>query len=385
MREHPLLMTTLFALALISAACGGQEPISEPEPRPVRTEVVAMVLEQGVTETSWWNTGDMAFVILEGATGKVKRRAAPVPLLEANAYDAAGKRHQADYVHQRLLAADFRGLKRPGDFVIKIGNSVIACNEQLEPLWTYRNKFSKYGEHACYIPCVGDVDGDGRDELCGGNYVVDHDGAVLWEKMMAKHNDSVAVADWDGNPANGLEILLSGFGQVVRTSGEVVVRLGKETVPHGQELRCGRFRRDVPGLQMAVRYGGHTPDILLADRTGNVLTRFRVDPSPVNVGLETVHWQGPDTPPLLFSPCALYDGHGRNVVVIPDLPAPSGRGRMGWFHCIPAALDGSGRESVVLYDPYTDEVFVYGAKPLASDPPTGYRHTARQYNVRLMD
>ena len=97
--------------------------------------------------------------------------------------------------------------------------------------------------------------------------------------------------------------------------------------------------------------------------------QMSVDPSPVNVGMETVDWSGPAEPALLFSPCALYDGQGRKVVTVPGLPPPSGKGRMGWFHCIPAPLDGSGRESIVLYDPYTDEVFVYGANPLASDPP----------------
>ncbi len=350
-----------------------------------RTEVVAMVLRDGVDHTSWWDTKDMEFVILDGARGKVKRRAAPLPLIKANARDASGKRHRANYVHRRLLAADLRGLNQPRDFVVKIGNSVIACNDRLEELWTYQNRFSKYGEHSCYIPAVGDVDGDGRDEVCGGNYLLDHEGTVLWERMMARHNDSVAIVDWDGNGANGDEVVLSGFGQVVNASGDVLVKLGGDVVPHGQEMRCGRFRRDVPGLQMAVRYRGHAPDILLAGRGGRVLLRFTVDHSPVNVGLETVYWSGPDAPPLLFSPCALYDGDGRKVVTIADLPPPSGRGRMGWFHCIPAELDGSRRESVILYDPYTDEVFVYGATPLASDPPRGYRHTARQYNVRLMD
>jgi RND family efflux transporter MFP subunit len=42
MREHAVLTTTLFGLAILSAACGGQETTSEPELRPVRTEVVAL-------------------------------------------------------------------------------------------------------------------------------------------------------------------------------------------------------------------------------------------------------------------------------------------------------------------------------------------------------
>ena len=42
MREHPLLTATIFGLALVSVACGGQETTSEPELRPVRTVVVSM-------------------------------------------------------------------------------------------------------------------------------------------------------------------------------------------------------------------------------------------------------------------------------------------------------------------------------------------------------
>lgn len=350
-----------------------------------QTEVVALVLKTGIDRTSWWDMRDMEFVILDGRTGNIEHRASPEPLIRADATDDNGKRRRANYVHQRLLAADFRGTAGPHDFVVKIGNSVMAFDQKLEPLWTYVNQFSKYGEHACYIPAVGDIDGDGRDEVCGGNYLLDHDGAVRWEKMMARHNDSVAIVDWDGDRGNGREMVLSGFGQVVNQDGDVLVQLGPEVVPHGQEVRCGRFRTDIPGLQMAVRYDGHTPRILLADRDGEVIERFEVDHSPVNVGMETVRWSGRDDPDLLFSPTALWDGHGRKVIELPGLPPPSGKGRMGWFHGIPAELDDSGRESIVLFDPYSDEVFVFGARPLAVKPPTGYRHTPKQYNTRLMD
>jgi len=328
---------------------------------------------------------DMEFVVLDGATGKVKVRGAPEPLVEADAFGESGNRHRANYVHQRLLAADFRCSGAPRDFVVKIGNSIMAVNERLEVVWTYENKFSKYGEHSSYIPCVGDIDGDGRDEVFGGNYLLDDDGTVLWERLVGKHNDSVTIAEWDGKPENGMEAVCSGFGHVLDASGNVLLKLGEEVVPHGQELRLGRFFADVPGLQMAIRYRGHTPDILIADREGKILSRFKVDPSPVNVGMETIHWYGPDGPDLLFSPCGLWNGSGEKVVAFPDLPPPSGKGRMGWFHCIPAELDGSGRESLVLFDPYGEDIYVYGRARLEGYPPTGYRHTARQWNARLMD
>jgi hypothetical protein len=348
-------------------------------------EVVSLVINDGVDRTSQWEMSDTAFVILDGASGRVERRHAPEPLRAANALDDDGKHQPPNYVHQRLLAADLRGTGAPRDFVIKIGNTVLACDEKLEPLWTYHNRFAVYGRHSSYIPCVGNVDVDPADEVFGGNYLIDDDGSVLWERMMASHNDSVAIADWDGISSNGAECIMSGFGQVVDTEGTVLVRLGKEVVPHGQELRVGRFRDDLPGLQMAFRYNGHNPEILYADRAGEVLTRLEIDPTPLNVGMETVRWFGPDAPDLLFSPPALWDGRGRRVVVLPDVPPPSRHARMGWYHCIPADLDGTGTESVVLFDPCTDVIHIYGARPLQRIPPTGYRHTPRQYNVRLMD
>jgi hypothetical protein len=202
--------------------------------------------------------------------------------------------------------------------------------------------------------------------------------------MMAEHNDSVAIAEWDGDKSNGREALLSGWGQVIDLRGEVLMKLGPELVPHGQELRVGHFRSGA-GPQMAIRYKGHTPHILYAGRGGQVLEKFRVDHSHINVGMTTIHWHGPDRLDLLYSPTALYDGKGRKAVSLPEIPKASRRGRMGWFHCIPADLEGTGRESIVLFDAHADEIFIYGDKKLRNEPPVGYRHTARQYNARLMD
>lgn len=349
------------------------------------TEVVTIALDDGVEQTSIWDMKQVSFMILNGRTGTVERRAAPDALTSASALGDDGKRHPPNYMHMRLLAGDFRGTGGPHDVVIKIGNSVIACDAQLNVLWTYHNKFAVYGKHSSYIPTVGDIDRDGRDEVLGGNYMLDGDGKVLWEKMMAAHNDSVVIAEWDGDTTHGREAVLSGYGQVVRADGEVIVKLGEKVVPHGQEVRVDRLRTDRPGVQMVVRYNGHQPKVLIADRTGQILKRFRIAPTPINVGMETLAWYGPAEPALLISPPGLWDGYGRKRVELPGLPAPSGRARVAWFHCIAADLQGDGSESAVLFDPCTDELFVYGAKPLKAKVPTGYVHTAKQYNVRLMD
>ena len=78
------------------------------------------------------------------------------------------------------------------------------------------------------------------------------------------------------------------------------------------------------------------------------------------------------------------DGSGQMAVVFPDLPPPSG-GKMGWYHCFPADVCGDEREEIVLYDPYRDDLYIYAAPPLEESPFHRYRHTARQYNARLID
>jgi hypothetical protein len=161
-----------------------------------------------------------------------------------------------------------------------------------------------------------------------------------------------------------------------------LLHLGEEVVPHGQEVRYGNFRPELPGRELAIRYNGHHADVMIVSSEGEVLERFRVDESPNNTGMETVRWDGGAD--LLFSPAALFDGHGRKVVSLPDLPPPSG-GKMGWYHCFPADVCGDAREEAVLYDPYGDAVYIYTPAPLAEEAFGGYQHTARQYNARLLD
>ena len=51
----------------------------------------------------------------------------------------------------------------------------------------------------------------------------------------------------------------------------------------------------------------------------------------------------------------------------------------------PADVCGDAREEVILYDPYSDAVYIYSPKPFHTNQYEGYKHTPRQYNARLMD
>ena len=344
-----------------------------------RQEVLCFLVDPHVKRTSKWNLADVHIAILDGRTGAVKRCAAPEELTRCNAY-ADGEMHIPNYVHQRLLIANISGRDQPRDFVVKLGSDVLAFNDRLEVLWHYRSKWHCYPAHAAYIPAVGDLDGDGRAEVNGGHFGLDHDGSVLWETFLGDHADSVLVDQWGTEPA----AIISGGGQVLDRRGQHLLHLGAGVVPHGQEVRCGNLRPELAGRELAIRYNGHHADVMIVAQDGAVLNRFRVDESPNNTGMEIVRWNGPERGDLLYSPAALFNGHGHKVTTFPELPAPTG-GKMGWYHCFPADVCGDEREEVILYDPYSDAVYIYTPAPLDESQFDRYHHGPRQYNARLLD
>ena len=312
------------------------------------------------------------------ATGDIKHTSVSDALRQCNAY-AAGERHIPNYVHQRLMIANLCGNDHPQDFVVKVGVNVLAFNHKLELLWQYTDEWFRYPKHSAYIPAVGDFNGDGLDEVNGGNFGLAADGTVLWNKYLGDNMDSVLVEEWDGEK----RAILSGGGQVLDAAGNPILSLGFDIVPHGQEIRCGNLLTAM-SPNLVIRYNGHHPDLIVVDNAGQIRNRFKVDETPNNTGLEVIRWLGIDQPELIYSPAALYDGAGNKVVTFPDLSPPTG-GKMGWYHCFPADVCGDAREEVILYDPYSDAVYIYTATPFQPEQFGGYQHTERQYNARLMD
>ena len=102
------------------------------------------------------------------------------------------------------MIANFSGSAQPQDFVVMLGNDVLAFNHLLEVLWHYENRWYRYPGHSAYIPAVGDLDGDGRDEVNGGHFGLDHDGRVLWETFLGDNADSVCLLYTSPSPRDGL-------------------------------------------------------------------------------------------------------------------------------------------------------------------------------------
>lgn len=342
-------------------------------------EVLCLFVEDNLESTSKWRLDDVRLLLLDGRTGRVLREGRPAALRQCDGY-ADGALQVPNFVHQRFLLADLTGVGRATDFVIKLGRTLVACDQNFDVLWTYQNRWNIYPRHAAYIPAVGDFDGDGLDEVNGGLFLLDHDGSVLWEQYVGDNMDSVLIEPWDTDAPP--RAIVSAGGMVLDAMGNRLLELGMDAVPHGQEIRCGRYQASDPGRLLAIRYNGHTPDLLIAGPDG-VRTRFRVDESPNNTGLETILWNGSAGPDLIYSPAALWNGDGHRAVSFPGLPPPSG-GKMGWYHCFPANVCDGDCDQVILYDPYQDLVHIY-TQTVPSATFAGYRHTRRQYNTRLID
>lgn len=360
---------------------GGKQP-NRPGPVAIhdingdgKAEVITFFVENDRTATSH-SMQHVRVQILDGATGKVKRQARPLALTSSEG-------EGPNWVHQRILVANLRGSKTPQDFIIKLGKKLIAFDNQLNVRWTYSNSWDEYANCPAYVPAVGDMDGDGRDEINGGYFVLNANGSPRWEEKLGKNMDAVVIDYWD-DPIKK-RAFCSGFGHIMNEQGEAILVLGETMVPHGQELRVAHFDNTVPGPQMMIRYRGHQPEVMLVGVDGKVIRRFTLNDSPNHTGMEVVFWDGPDQAAHLYNGGMLWNGQGNALHRFTELPTPFGNPRQGWYHCIPANLCGDAREEVVVYNPWDRFVYIYTPYPLRENSFSGYHPGPRQYNVRLMD
>ncbi len=371
---------TLDGRVLWQVGTGGMQPL---RPGPVaihdidadgRAEVVCF-FQDSSARADKKSLADVVVQVRDRRTGRVKHQAAPDQVRRRKGWGP-------NWCHQRILVANLRGRPTPQDFIVKLGDTVVAFDDALNVLWTYKIRWNEYGRCAAYIPCVGDIDGDGRDEVNGGYFLLDADGSPLWARRLGPHMDSVAITEWDGGR---MRAICSGGGHVMDAEGKAVLALGEKLVPHGQEVRVADFLPDRPGPEMIIRHQGHTPNVMLIGNTGEVLRRFKLNASPNETGMEVVYWNGPDAPALLHNGGLLFDGYGQVAVRPPGLGKPIGPAKMGWYHCIPADVCGDRREEMVLYNPWDRFVRIYTPEPLDEDAYSGYRPGPRQVNARLMD
>ncbi|GGF95272.1 FG-GAP-like repeat-containing protein [Paenibacillus abyssi] len=280
------------------------------------------------------------FLVLDGQTGKEKR-SFELPAEEA---------------HDCIIIANLSGNDFPQDIILKDRyRNLWAVDRDFGLLWTFSGNPGHY-------PWVYDFDGDGRDEVMAGYDLLDHDGTLLWScQDLDDHADCIWVGNVDGS---GDQIIIGGSVTVMYDpEGKELWRYDGSI--ESQHVALGKFRDDLPGLQVAgldriVRedMGGAVKKrgkdgLFLLDAAGKELWKEDRKTDGWLTIIETVRsWdEGPLDYILAYrrgggvNP-TLYDGHMNAVVTFPV----DG-------YAAHADLTGEGREQVLIYNQQTVSIF----------------------------
>ncbi|CAM3377826.1 hypothetical protein [Marinicrinis lubricantis] len=310
------------------------------------------------------------FLVLDGRTGQTKQ-----------SFGLPG-----EHAHDCILIANVSGNSHPQDIILKDRyRKLWVMDHQFNVLWTHEGNTG-------HFPWVYDIDGDGHDEVMAGYDLLDHDGTKLWScSDLDDHADCIWFGKVDGPASDEVRIVVGGSVTVMYdVRGHEIWRY--EDSIESQHIALGKFRDDLPGLQIAgldriVRgdTGGTFSQsgkdgLFLLDAKGNeVWKEDRQTPGWLTI-IETLrHWDRGSLDYILayrrgggVHP-TLYDGHMNPVLTFPV----DG-------YTAHADLTGCGFEHVIIYD--ADSAYIFGHEKMtleARKPGHSLAQSKRLYSSTL--
>jgi rhamnogalacturonan endolyase len=281
---------------------------------------------------------DFQLQVLEGKTGKLLRKTWLPPVarkLENRPYELN--------IGDSIVFLDASGSGRPQEILVKDRYwQFFVFDKDLQVKWTGDGQTGHY-------PFPLDVDDDKRQEFLIGYSMWGPDGTRRWahDEALKDHADGISIGRFTGRDAEPPRAYVNGsdegFLMFETATGRILkhLRLG-----HAQTQSVGRYRSDLPGLQILIaNFWRNTGIVTLLDADANILAQEEMIPGSSH--LEPVNWRGDGQEVALLSgnirEGGMIDGQLRRVVMFPDDGHPD----------LAAAvhdLTGDARDEIVLWD-----------------------------------
>ena len=225
---------------------------------------------------------DFKIQVLDGKTGQLKQWAW-MPETPADNRQRPYEREVGD----SIAFFNFSGGKGRHEIVIKDRYRTFwVYNNQLELLWNGQGQLG-------HFPYPLDIDDDGKDEMVVGYALWDDDGTKLWthDEELKDHSDGIVMGNFSGREDGDIRVYSCGSDEgymMFDIKGNMLkhVRIG-----HAQSPSVGKYRQDVPGLQlMTINFWKNPGIVTLFDWEGNILEQEE----PIHTGSPVlpVNWLG---------------------------------------------------------------------------------------------
>ena len=314
---------------------------------------------------------DFEFLISDGASGKVRQRMTlPRPVLKDR-----WPRDLYRIMGDSIFFCDLIGSGRDDSIILKDRyKNAWAYDKNLKELWQFSGNLG-------HFPHARDIDGDGKDEIALGYYLLDHDGRQLWSVNYKEHADNIAFVDLHDEPGSAAQprVVIAGSDAgffILDLEGNVRTHY---PIGHAQGFCAANLLPERPGIEiMCMTFWGPAGITAVFDERGALLHEF--EPMPYACLMQPVNWvprggDGKHGDLVLLSTHprqgGLIDGRGHRAVMFPDDGHP--------VLCSDARdLDGDGIDEVLTWD--HDEIWIYKADHVPGRDPGNYPQRQPWYN-----